>query len=304
MKHEVRYMPVVNHGHPGTFSYNWFYYRSAIKAVLRPHRLEFKEPRYGRDSNFLYRESTRKRWHRLYNVPDEVEVPFTVYGYSGAVGMMAILRELGVNFRHLLHLKSEIKVNSLMKAGESYIIEYAFEEALRIKADKAAIVGTTRVIRDDKVYMEVKDHFVIKEVPEKYLNRLKVNDTGEFRGITRIPADKLEGCVTCELYIRENYARDYGRASGDKNIVHTTKFTSSLFGFGKPFIQGLCTANMIMSKLCIEGFTPGHFSIIFCRPVYLESRVFLNYTETDYRLQDDKGRILCFGKISRMNKQL
>ncbi len=300
MKHEVKYIPVVNHGHPGTFRYNWFYYRSAVKGVLRPHRLEFREPRYGRDSNFLYRESTWKRWHELYSVPDNVDVPFTVYGYSGAVGMMAVLRELGVNFRHLLHLKSEIAVRSMMKAGETYIIDYAFEEAVRIKADKAALVGTTRVMRNGEICMEIRDHFVIKEVPEKYLDRLKVNDTGEFRGITRIPADTLEGASTHELYIMENYARDYGRASGDKNIVHTTKFTSALFGFGKPFIQGLCTANLIMSRLCMEGYTPGYFSIVFCRPVYLESRVFLSYTDSEYRLQDDRGRILCFGKISKM----
>ncbi len=224
-----------------------------------------------------------------------------MYGYSGAVGMMAILRELGVNFRHLLHLKSEIKVNVMMKAGESYIIDYAFEEVLRIKADKAARIGTTRVMRNNEVYMEVRDHFVIKEVPAKYLDRLKVNDPGEFRGITRIPADVLEGCSTHELFICENYARDYGQASGDKNIVHTKKFTSSLFGFGRPFIQGLCTANMIMSKLCVEGYIPSYFSIVFCRPVYLESRVYLSYTESEYRLQDEKGRILCFGKIAKMN---
>lgn len=301
MKHEVRYIPVVNHGHPGTLSYNWFYYRSAVKGVLRPHRLEFKKPRYGRDSNFLYRESTRRRWHRLYNVPDSVDVPFTVYGYSGAVGMMAVLRDLGVNFRHLLHLKSEITVKRIMRAGETYVIDYAFEEAIRIKADKAAIIGTTRVMRQSELFMEIRDHFVIKEVPEKYLDRLKVNDTGEFRGITRIPADRLDGAVTHELYIRENYARDYGNASGDKNIVHTTKFTSALFGFGRPFIQGLCTANLIMSKFCMEGYTPCYFSIIFCRPVYLESRVYLSYTSDDYRLQDDKGRILSFGKIRKMN---
>ncbi len=301
MKHELEYMDVVNHGHPGTMRYNWFYYKSAIKGVLRPHRLEFKEPKYGRDSNFLYRESTRKRWHNLYKVPDDIEVPFTVYGYSGSVGMMAVLKELGINFRHLLHLKSEIRVNSLLKAGESYIIDYALEDVIRIKADKAAMINITKVMRGNEICMEVKDHFVIKNVPERYLERLESDETGEFRGITRISAGRLESCKDLELFIMENYARDYGRASGDKNIVHTTKFTSRLFGFGRPFIQGLCTANLIMSKLCMEGFTPAFFSIVFCRPVYIESRVILSYTDTDYRLLDDKDRVLCFGKISRMD---
>ena len=302
MNNEIQYIPVVNHGHPGTFGYNWFYYMSALRGVLRPHRLDFREPRYGRDSNFLYRESTRERWYRLYNVPRDVEVPFTVYGYSGSVGMMMILKELGVNFRHLLHLKSEIRVNSLMKAGESYIIDYALEDAMRIKEDKAAIINSTRVMRGSELCMEARDHFVVRDVPRKYLGRLRADESGQFRGITRIPASALADSKSMELLIMENYARDYGNASGDKNIVHTTKFSSKLFGYGRPFIQGLCTANLIMSRLCAEGFTPGYFSIVFCRPVYLESRVILSYTETGYRLQDEKGRVLCFGGIERIGK--
>lgn len=296
---EIKYIPMKNYGHPGTFSYNWFYYRSAIKGVLRKHRLEFKKPRYGRDSNFVYLESTKRRWHRLYNVPDDIHVPFTVYGYSGAVGMMKILKELGVNFRHLLHLKSEIHISGEMKPGEQYIIDFEFDDVLRIKADKAAIIGTVKVKQNDRVFLEVHDHFVIKEVPEADLNKLKMDETGQFKGITRIPAKPMENAVTREFFIEGHYARDYGSASGDKNIVHTTTFASRLFGYRRPFIQGLCTANLILSKLSMDGVRLSYFSIVFCRPVYLRSTVFLNYTGNEYRLMDRKGKVLCFGDIKK-----
>jgi hypothetical protein len=299
---EIKYISLENHGHPGTLSYNWFYYTSAIKGVLRKHRLEFKKPRYGRDNNFIYLESTKRRWHRLYNVPENVHVPFTVYGYSGAVGMMKILKELGVNFRHLLHLKSEIKISGEMHAGESYVIDFEFDDVLRIKADKAAIIGTVKVKKNDTVLLEVRDHFVIKEVPESDLNKLKQDETGQFRGITRIPAKPMEGAAVRELFIEGHYARDYGSASGDKNIVHTTAFASRLFGYRRPFIQGLCTANLILSRLSMDGVNLSYFSIVFCRPVYLRSTVFLNYTDCEYRLMDRKGQVLCFGNIeSRQN---
>ncbi len=294
---ENKYIPLENYGHPGTLSYNWFYYTSAIKGVLRKHRLEYKKPRYGRDSSFVYLESTKRRWHRLYNVPEDIYVPFTVYGYSGAVGMMKILKELGVNFRHLLHLKSEIKISGEMQAGESYIIDFEFEDVLKIKADKAAIIGTVKVKKNDRIFLEVRDHFVIKEVPESDLNRLKSDETGQFRGITRIPAKPMEGAIERELFIEGHYARDYGSASGDKNIVHTTAFASRLFGYRRPFIQGLCTANLILSRFSIDGIGLKYFSIVFCRPVYLRSTVFLKYTDTEYRLMDRKGRVLCFGDI-------
>jgi len=294
---EIKYIPLKNYGHPGTFLYNWFYFRSAIKGVLRKHRIEFKKPRYGRDSNFVYLESTKRRWHKLYNVPENIHVPFTVYGYSGAVGMMKVLKELGVNFRHLLHLKSEIHICGEMQAGESYVIDFEFDDVLRIKADKAAIIGTVKVKKDDRIFLEVRDHFVIKEAPESDLAKLRFDETGQFRGITRIPAKPMDGALIREMFIEGHYAKDYGSASGDKNIVHTTAFTSRLFGYRRPFIQGLCTANLILSRLSIDGVNLEYFSIVFCRPVYLRSTVFLHYTRSEYRLMDRKGRVLCFGDI-------
>jgi len=294
---EIKYIPLKNYGHPGTFLYNWFYFRSAIKGVLRKHRIEFKKPRYGRDSNFVYLESTKRRWHKLYNVPENIHVPFTVYGYSGAVGMMKVLKELGVNFRHLLHLKSEIHICGEMQAGESYVIDFEFDDVLRIKADKAAIIGTVKVKKDDRIFLEVRDHFVIKEAPESDLAKLRFDETGQFRGITRIPAKPMDGALIREMFIEGHYAKDYGSASGDKNIVHTTAFTSRLFGYRRPFIQGLCTANLILSRLSIDGVNLEYFSIVFCRPVYLRSTVFLHYTRSEYRLMDREGRVLCFGDI-------
>ncbi len=294
---EKKYIPLESHGHPGTFSYNWFYYKSAILGVLRKHRLVFTKPRYGRDSNFVYMESTKRRWHRLYNVPSNVYVPFTVYGYSGAVGMMKILKELGVNFRHLLHLKSEIHIFGEMQAGESYIVDFEFDNVLRIKADKAAIIGTVIVKQNDRVFLEVRDHFVIKEVPASDLENLKSDETGQFKGITRIPSKSMEGAQIIEMFIKGHYARDYGSASGDKNIVHTTTLASRLFGYRRPFIQGLCSANLILSELSMAGVRLNYFSIVFCRPVYLKSTVFLHYKGNEYRLLDRKGNVLCFGEI-------
>jgi hypothetical protein len=290
-------VPIVNHGHPGTFSYRWFYLKSSLSSVIRSHKLNYTEPRYGRDSGFFYHISTWRRWHRLCGVPENIKVPFTVYGYSAAVGVMKVLKELGVNFRHLLHLKSEITIHKIMDPGESYTIDYAFEEAIRIKADKAALVGYSKALKQGNIYMEIRDHFVIKNVEEQYLKSLKEDTTGEFRGITRIPAEDLKDAHTEEIFIAGNLARDYGHASGDRNIVHTTLLAARIFGYRRPFVQGLCTANLIMSRLCLKGVDLKYFSIVFCRPVYLKSRTFLTYNSDEYRLQDEKGRVLCFGKI-------
>ncbi|MBN1410245.1 MAG: hypothetical protein JW969_05320 [Spirochaetales bacterium] len=41
----------------------------------------------------------------------------------------------------------------------------------------------------------------------------------------------------------------YGRLTGDGNMVHINDLTAKLFGFRKPFIQGYCTANLVMKHL-------------------------------------------------------
>lgn len=293
MKPEIE--QIDNLGSPRTLAYNWSFYRSAVRGVLRRHRVVFTHPRYGRDSHFRFSLTSRRRWYRLFGASEELRIPFTYYDFSRAVALMEVIEGLGVNFKHLLHLKSEFSFYQELTPGKTYQIDYIFENVLRIKADKAAIIGQTKVYHDGTLCLEMRDHFVIKNVARKYIERLQDDESHEFKGITHIPAVPLINAAEKEIYIPENLSRYYGRASGDKNIVHTTAWAAKLFGYNRPFIQGLCTANLMMKEFAAAGIALKYFNITFARPVYLKSTVRLLIADGEYRLQDQKGNVLCFG---------
>jgi len=198
----------------------------------------------------------------------------------------------------LLHLKSEIWFYEELIPGDVYVIDYAFEDVLQIKPDKAAMIGRSAISRNGELYMKMRDHFVIKDLPRKDAAYLQKDETNEFKGITHVSAEPLKNCRVEELYIPADLARRYGAVSGDRNIVHTSPFMAKMFGYERTFIQGLCTANLIMSRLCMAGIKLQHFTITFGRPVFMDSMVYLYYTDSEYRLQDEDGNVLCFGKIN------
>jgi len=294
----VEIEPVYNHKHPGTLAYKRFYYRSVIKGVLRPHRVIFKKRRVGRDDHFVLYPKGKKKWYKLFGVPEDVVVPFTYSDYSRAVGLMEAIDGLGTNFKHLLHLKSEIWFYQELIPEDVYVIDYEFEDVLQIKPDKAAMIGRTAISRNGELYMNMRDHFVIKDLPKRDAAYLQKDESNEFKGITRVPAEPLENARVEEIYIPMDLARRYGDCSGDQSIVHTSPRIAKIFGYERTFIQGLCSANLIMSRLCKAGIKLQHFTITFGRPVFMDSTVYLYFTENEYRLQDEDDNVLCFGKIN------
>ncbi|NLV20598.1 MAG: MaoC family dehydratase [Syntrophomonadaceae bacterium] len=290
--------PVYNRKHPGTLAYKRYFYRSAIKGVLRPHRVIFKKRRVGRDDHFVLYPRGKKKWYKLFGVPKDVVVPFTYSDFSRAIGFMEAIEGLGSNFKHLLHLKSEIWFYEELIPGDVYVIDYAFEDVLQIKPDKAAMIGRSAISRNGELYMKMRDHFVIKDLPRKDAAYLQKDETNEFKGITHVSAEPLKNCRVEEIYIPADLARRYGDTSGDYNIVHTSPVMARIFGYERTFIQGLCSANLIMSRLCMAGIKLQHFTITFGRPVFMDSTVYLYYTDHEYRLQDIDNHVLCFGQIN------
>lgn len=289
---------IYNRKHPGTLAYKSFFYSTAFKGVMRKHRVIFKNRRIGRDEHFVLYPEWKQRWYKLFGVPENIVVPFTYFDFSRTVGFMEAIDGLGANFKHLLHLKSELWFYKELVPKDIYVIDYVFEDVLRIKPDKAAMISTSSISRDGELYMTMRDHFVIKDLSKKDAAHLQQDDTNEFKGITRVSVDPLIDCSMQEIYISAHLGKYYGATSGDRNMVHSSARAAKLFGYDRPFIQGLCTANLIMSRLCIAGIKLEHFSITFGRPVFLGSNVFLYYTEHEYRLQDQDNNVLCFGHIN------
>jgi len=294
---------VRNYGSPKTLRYKFFFYYNALCGIFRSNKVRNSNQRHGLDKNFKYSASARESWYRLYDVPLDADVPFSVYSHAGAVSLMIIVGSLGVNFKYLMHLKNETKFHKTLEPELTYEIYYKFEEVIRIKHNKAALVGISIIRRNGEIYAEMRDHFVIKNIPLKYADRLRMDEKGEFRGITRLPVEPIGNSRVREIEIPDNLPRRYAKVSGDYNMIHTIPFIANYFGYEHIFLQGLCTSNLVIKELCMAGVKLTDYSITFSLPVLTGQKVYLYFNEHEYRLQDEDDRILCFGRINDKGSQ-
>ena len=295
-------------------SYLTHYYTTAIRGVLRRHQLivDGSFPRY--EDRFHFRPEERERWFSLFNVTErERGTPFTYFTTSATTALMRIVEDLGVNFRHLLHLRSEMQLEPhgrVLEPGVEYRCAYQLRDIVRLRPDRVAVVVQSEVRdADGSLVASQKDFFIIMNLPPESVAALKRSRTlgkHDPRQLVsmgkRAPhlAPRRESgdaeVSVATLAFRDDMGLAYGKVSGDMNLVHTTAMGARLFGYSRPFVQGLCTANYILKTLTgVTGHAPARFSIGFCRPVPVGSSLTLYFTRDAFEACDATGTVMVYG---------
>jgi len=70
-----------------------------------------------------------------------------------------------------------------------------------------------------------------------------------------------------------NLGKKYGRVSGDKNPIHTSKFLAKIFGFKRPIIQGWYTVSRVLRESLVEYADINRIDATFVKPIFLPSKV-------------------------------
>ncbi|MFL5578931.1 MAG: cyclic nucleotide-binding domain-containing protein [Gemmatimonadaceae bacterium] len=297
-----------------TASYMTHYYATAIRGVLRRHQLivDGRFPRY--EDRFQFTPEEQARWFALFDVQGaEAATPFTYFTTSATTALMRIVEDLGVNFRHLLHLRSEMQLDPhgrVLTPGEPYRCAYQLRDVVRLRDDRVAVVVRSDVSdAEGRLMVSQKDFFIVMNLPPESVAALKRSRTlGKHdpkqlvamgkRSPTLAPRRDAgdESVSVATLPIREDMGVAYGRVSGDMNLVHTSNIGARLFGYRRPFVQGLCTANYILKTLTgATGRPPARFVIGFARPVPVGSTVTLYFTPDAFEAYDAKGNVAAFG---------
>jgi CRP-like cAMP-binding protein/acyl dehydratase len=292
------------------------YYAEALRGVLRPHRLTVADPPPLFEDDFSYTAAERDRWYALFGVRDaSAAMPFTYFTTSGTLALMRIVRELGVNFRHLLHLRSEIQLNPegrVLAPGERYRCTYRLRDIVRLRADRAALVVKTDVHDGaGRLMLSEQDYFIIKNLPARSVDALDGATPFARRSasaqlppmgkrVPRLAPNHAEGDASVSrttLSFGPGMGVAYGRVSGDMNLVHTTALAARLFGYRRPFVQGLCTANHVLRALteAAAGSPPARLTIDFCRPVPVGSEMALYTADGQFELLDAQHNVAACG---------
>lgn len=288
------------------------YYASALRTVLRQHRLSVDRefPHY--EASLRLRPDERARWHALFGVaPDTPRPPpFTFHTTVGTLVMMKVVADVGVNFRNLLHLRSEMELAPRdVEPGVEHRLRARLADILALRGDRVALVVDSRVHdADGHLLRSFRDYFVILNVEPQQVQALR-----ERKGFGRLPAPSARDTVRRQsklagragtrqraVDVPADMGLRYGKVSGDLNLVHTTPLAARVFGHERPFVQGLCTANQVFAVLADEAPDPlQRFAIAFTHPVFTGQRVEVLTGNGEFEVIDGEARVLAFGSFAR-----
>ena len=283
------------------------YYTTALKHVLKQHRLlvDRRFPIY--ETAFTLSPEEQARWFELFNT-DDARTPFTYHTTVGTMALMRVVADVGVNFKNLMHLKSEMGIapEHPMRAGSQYRLASQIEDIIALRDDRVALVCASRVYDESGHRVRnYRDYFVILNLEPEYVEALRQAknfgrlEGGEFQGIAaREPELTTGGGFEFVLIdVPEGMGFSYGKVSGDLNLVHTTNLAAKIFGHPRPFIQGLCTANYALRHLTRAYGPLSAMQITFAKRVFVGQQIELRYVPGKFEVCDAKGVLLAFGNF-------
>jgi len=281
------------------------YYTTALKHVLKQHRLLIDRTFPVYETAFTLSREEQGRWFELFDTDDQ-RTPFTYHTTVGTMALMRVVADVGVNFKNLMHLKSEMGIapEHPMRAGGHYRLASQIEDIIALRDDRVALVCASRVF-DESGYRvrNYRDYFVILNLEPEYVEALREAknfgrlEAGEFHGLAQREPELTAGAgyEFALIDVPEGMGFSYGKVSGDLNLVHTTNLAAKIFGHPRPFIQGLCTANYALRHLTSAYGRLSAMEITFAKRVFVGQQVELRYVPGKFEVCDAKGALLAFG---------
>jgi acyl dehydratase len=297
-------LPGVDEG----WRYTAAYWRGTLNNLFNTNRLH--AGRAGRYSAAVsISDSLCRRWQRLFDVTagNAAAVPFLYNQSVGTLLYTRLLADLGINFRHLLHLRHEtvhVAGVKICAGAQRQQLHSHCKRVLRMGEDKALVELVTQVqAPDGNLLAVVEDSFLVRRLPAADLAALP-GDRAVMRdllGLRRRAAQLDMGATgTCTrwLPLATDMGRAYGRVSGDMNPVHTGGLAARLFGVQQPFLQGLGLRNLVVRHLADMHMPMDRLSFTFARPATLGTTLSLLVEGPHFELQAEDRRLVAYGEAS------
>ncbi|MGS2744113.1 MaoC/PaaZ C-terminal domain-containing protein [Halomonas sp. LS-001] len=293
------------------WKYAAHYWRGTIRNLLIKHRLQsVNTPCYATD--FHLSPVLKERWKVFFDkmqphLKSNSDVPFL---YSQSVGTLLytkIFSDLNFNFRHLLHVKHKTEYP---KGASAYIQAHQQNVACRLKQvssiprNRALVILEAQITNSDKELIgRVEDSFLIRNLKPEDIKKIPkaTSSSDELMGLRR-RTSKLESDIEStsqQTQIGNGMARGFGNISGDMNPVHTSNLGAKLFGFKRPFLQGLCVRNLVTHWLADKNDTIDQIEMTFTNPAYVQQCALLREKDGYYEVVSEEGQLIAFGHVNR-----
>lgn len=289
-------------------AYAAHYWRATLSNLLRPHRLAAATARDYRAAVHITPQHHRD-WLRLFDA-----APGCPLLYNQSVGTLLytrIFRDLGLNFRHLLHVQHDtehIAAAEALATTPRQQLVCGLQGVWRVAEGQALVSLRTRIHAAEEeggaLLAVVTDRFLIRRVPAADWQALPpLADREQLRGLLglrRRAAAITAGAAGVQpvpIPLPHDQGRRYAAVSGDHNPVHTTALAARLFGQPRPFVQGLALRNAVVRELHRAGVPLQQLQLTFASPAWLGQTLFWLRQGCRWELQDALGRVVAFGSV-------
>jgi len=291
--------------------YRWAYWTSTIRNLRVPHALRTDDVgSYGAPVTIT--PALRARWQRLFNdtgdrTDPDVPVPYLYNQSVGTLLYTRLIADLGINFRHLLHVQHETKHWSSVQEWvntDRQELHASLRGAWRLGDGKAMIALRIAIHRSrhdgGHLLGTVNDRFIIRNVPESDLVRLE-SGRAHLRMLAELRRKDPQldatqpGSVVGAIRVPADMGKRFGQVSGDFNPVHTTQWAAKMFGVKRPFLQGLGLRNAMIRQLALHGRPLVRFSMSFASPAFLDQTLRVVMQGDAFELVDEAGQVVAFG---------
>jgi acyl dehydratase len=283
-----------------TLRYALAYWPATLRSLLRPHRLDPAAAGRTYAAPFQPAADAHTRWCATLGLDDAAATgaPFLFSQATGTLLYMKLFGDLGLNFRHLLHLRHRATHRPVpTPALSSRQTVSARIAAVHALGARKAVVQVACTVSSDEgfVLLHVQDDFIVRGYRPGQLAALARHPAPPFEALQR-PAPRWTADAPAPwqaaIEVAPDLGQRYGALSGDANPVHTRAWAARLFGHPRPFLQGLATRSLIVGHLAQAGWRVHRLDLHLCRPVPCGERVRLAHDGQRFELSDAEGHTL------------
>lgn len=281
------------------------YWPATLRSLLSPHRLNPSAAQGSYAAPFQPRRDVHTRWCQAFGLDARAAAgaPFLFSQATGTLLYMRLFADLGLNFRHLLHLRHRATHRPAPQAAHlgGQIVSARTAAVHSLGAHKAVVhIACTVSSEDGLVLLNVQDDFIVRGYRPGQLAALTRHSGPPFEALLRRAPRWAPGTAPWQacIDIASDLGQRYGQLSGDANPVHTTPWAARLFGHPKPFLQGLATRSMIVGQLAQAGWQVHRLDLHLCRPVPCGESVLLSQDGQSFELTNASGsQLLASGRF-------
>ncbi|MBX7148742.1 hypothetical protein K1X76_06610 [bacterium] len=291
--------------------YPFEFYKQALPRIFFPQNIRLLQKQVIAKNLFVLTADNQKKWFELFDAKNmQADIPFTFYWPHCVLAFLQTIKALGAHYKNILHLKCSINFLARnpksMQLGALHGIKTSFNSIIPLSSSKAVFTGNTLVLGPYKKRVaQLTDTILVKNISTSDMKKIglsplckKPKNLDDYL-TKRTPTFTQNKMNYREhtLFFPMDMGLKFGDISGDLNPIHLTTFSARLFGYKKPFIQGLCTANAVIKKFFVdESEDLKKMDITFVKPIFLGEKVFLRFNKKNYEIVGKNDELLAFGE--------